>query len=55
MIEEKLNELTKTFLVFEKACSEMYLVVMENHKRLNRLEKEFLALEKKVNEKDNPR
>ena len=55
MNEEKINELTKTFLVFEKACGEMYKLVMENHKRLNRLEKEFLALEKRVNEKDNPR
>jgi uncharacterized membrane protein (DUF106 family) len=53
MIEEKLNELTKTFLVFEKACSEMYLVVMENHKRLNHIEKEFVKLERKLNKENN--
>ena len=49
----RLNELTKTFLVFEKACSEMYLVVMENHKRLNHIEKEFVKLERKLNKENN--
>ena len=44
----KIEELARTFLVFEKACGAMYEMVMENHKRLNRLEKEFLALEKKA-------
>jgi hypothetical protein len=48
MSEQKLDELTRTFLVFEKACGEMYKLVMENHKRLNRLEKEFLKLEKEA-------
>jgi len=42
-------------MTLEKACGEMYKLVMENHKRLNRIEKEFLSLEKKVNEKNNPR
>tara|TARA_R100000664_G_C2663078_1_gene78378 strand:- start:329 stop:487 length:159 start_codon:yes stop_codon:yes gene_type:complete len=49
MNEEKINELTKTFLVFEKACAEMYKLVMENHKRLNHIEKEFVKLERKLN------
>ena len=48
MSEEKLNELAKTFLVFEKACGEMYKLVMENHKRLNHIEKEFVKLERKL-------
>tara|TARA_Y100000592_G_scaffold100962_1_gene184094 strand:+ start:188 stop:346 length:159 start_codon:yes stop_codon:yes gene_type:complete len=48
MSQEQLNELTKTFLVFEKACAEMYKLVMENNKRLNHIEKEFVKLERSL-------
>lgn len=50
-----LAQLTRTLLVLEKGCEQMYKMTMEHHQRLDRLEKMVIALEKKLSEKDYPR